>query len=444
MFVIIHRANVQCLPKRADPGPKLAAATGLLWSYFVVKGEEARWVYQCHENYGEVVRIGPDRLSFTNPQAWKDIQGHRTGGRKENSKDRRMLSTEYNNTDSIAAIDDPLEHSRVRKIFTNAFSDKALRFQEPLIHGYVNKLMNNITGIILKDPNIHMNLVKLYNCTTFDIMGDLAFGEPLGMLDTGEYTPWVKAVFNNMKVLSIARIASEYPLFGRIFHALTPKSLQEQRRLHFDHSAQRVNRRLEKGINIGKSDIWQLVLEKGDNKLTVDEMHSNASTFMIAGTETTATLLSGLTFLLLKNPAKMRKVLEEVRALPLDQLTLAMLPRLPYMNACFEEGLRCYPPVPGGLPRVIAKGGNAICGDWLPEGVCIVARLVDCSLTDNIMQTRVCVYHMAAYRSPLNFKNPNAFEPERWLPNTGYDSDRRDVMQAFSFGPRNCLGKKYV
>lgn len=49
-----------------------------------------------------------------------------------------------------------------------------------------------------------------------------------------------------------------------------------------------------------------------------------------------------------------------------------------------------------------------------------------------------------AYRSPLNFRDPESFVPERWLPNAGYDSDKRDVLQPFSYGPRNCVGKKSV
>ena len=60
------------------------------------------------------------------------------------------------------------------------------------------------------------------------------------------------------------------------------------------------------------------------------------------------------------------------------------------------------------------------------------------------MQTRVGVAHNSAYRSALNFKNPDSFEPERWLPNTGYDDDQKEAMQPFSVGPRNCLGKKYA
>jgi len=92
---------------------------------------------------------------------------------------------------------------------------------------------------------------------------------------------------------------------------------------------------------------------------------------MVAGTETTATLLSGLTYYLLKHPDKLQKVTDEVRALTEEELTLEQLPRLSYLNACFEEGLRVYPPVPVGLPRVVPKEGTSICGEWIPGKVCL-------------------------------------------------------------------------
>lgn len=59
-------------------------------------------------------------------------------------------------------------------------------------------------------------------------------------------------------------------------------------------------------------------------------------------------------------------------------------------------------------------------------------------------RTSVFVSQKAAYYSATNFQDHDLFVPERWLPNSGYESDRKDVMQAFSYGPRNCLGKKYV
>jgi cytochrome P450 len=49
-----------------------------------------------------------------------------------------------------------------------------------------------------------------------------------------------------------------------------------------------------------------------------------------------------------------------------------------------------------------------------------------------------------AAHSPDNFKNPDIFTPERYLPEGAeeYASDRKDAFHPFSFGPRNCLGKK--
>ena len=39
-----------------------------------------------------------------------------------------------------------------------------------------------------------------------------------------------------------------------------------------------------------------------------------------------------------------------------------------------KEGLRIRTPVPTGLPRVIAKGGNVVLGKWVPEGTCVIVN----------------------------------------------------------------------
>ena len=59
------------------------------------------------------------------------------------------------------------------------------------------------------------------------------------------------------------------------------------------------------------------------------------------------------------------------------------------------------------------------------------------------MQTRIAVFHYAAYHSERNFAHPEQFIPERWLDNAGpeFSSDSREVLQPFHVGPRNCLGK---
>lgn len=54
------------------------------------------------------------------------------------------------------------------------------------------------------------------------------------------------------------------------------------------------------------------------------------------------------------------------------------------------------------------------------------------------------VSQYSAYHSPLNFRDPDSLIPERWLDGTGFEKDSKEVLQPFSFGPRNCLGKKFA
>lgn len=57
------------------------------------------------------------------------------------------------------------------------------------------------------------------------------------------------------------------------------------------------------------------------------------------------------------------------------------------------------------------------------------------------------MHQSAAYQSPLNFHRADEFLPERWLPPAKEDpsspfyTDNRDVLQPFSVGPRNCIGR---
>jgi cytochrome P450 len=258
----------------------------------------------------------------------------------------------------------------MRKIFSPAFSETALRKQEPLFRRYIDLMIRTVkTKLSDEDPK-PFNIVELFNFTTFDIMGDLAFGEPLNLLENSSYSPWIRAVFDNVKALTIFRLLAYFPPLQDIAWYLAPKSLKDQRDDHDRYSAERVDRRLANKRQ--QPDIWNIVLTQGEgNNMSLEEMHENASLFMIAGTETTATLLSGLTFLLLKNQKCMKSLIEEIRSYFTEEtdIKLESLVRLPYLNACIEEALRLYPPVPTGIPRAAPPKGTMICGKWVPGGV---------------------------------------------------------------------------
>jgi cytochrome P450 len=79
-----------------------------------------------------------------------------------------------------------VDHNRQRKIFTPAFSDRALKQQEPLFMKYTDQLVSKLKEGIEDDLAKPIDMVRMFNFTTFDIMGDLTFGEPLHMLSNAE------------------------------------------------------------------------------------------------------------------------------------------------------------------------------------------------------------------------------------------------------------------
>jgi cytochrome P450 len=283
------------------PGPKLCAATRIPYLIAIWKGDLHLYVETLHRKYGDVVRISPDELSFIDAQSWKDTQGHgvsKSSNVRGSMPDKcwRRYGTTINGSPSLIVQRDPHDHAAARRIFSPAFSDRALKQQEPLFMKYVDQLVQVMKDESQKDPDRKFNLVKLYNFTTFDVMGDLTFGESLHMLDSGKYDPWVTDIFGSVKVGSRIGMLMHYPILFKMFKAFIPEKMLKKRYAHFQHSVDRVSKRLEKGRESEGTDLWDLVLKQDEGKgLTRGQMDSNSSLFMIAGTgKLPGTVLSSL------------------------------------------------------------------------------------------------------------------------------------------------------
>lgn len=182
-------------------------------------------------------------------------------------------------------MSDHENHRRFRQLFSPAFSDRALKKQEPLFQKYTDRLVATIDKVAAEGKP--MDMVLMYNLATFDMMGDFTFGQSLGMFEKVEYNPWLKTVFEYVKLWPFAQIIQTSPLLETLGALLEPKSIATMRDSHFKYTADRVNKRLETGSD--RPDLWNLVLsaEEGGRGLTHDEMHSNAELLMVAGSETT-------------------------------------------------------------------------------------------------------------------------------------------------------------
>lgn len=77
-----------------------------------------------------------------------------------------------------------------------AFSSKAILEQEELIIKYADLLTVAIDEGGKKGP---INLVEMFNWTTFDILGELGFGEPFGSLQKRKTDERVAVIFDLMK-----------------------------------------------------------------------------------------------------------------------------------------------------------------------------------------------------------------------------------------------------
>ncbi|TGJ85791.1 hypothetical protein E0Z10_g3011 [Xylaria hypoxylon] len=387
---------------------------------WVLRGRLPFHVSALHERYGTVVRIAPNELAFSSPQAWRDIYGHKKAGEEEFPKFKGTYKV-FPHLPTSVINSDRQEHGALRRQLSHGFSDRSMREQEPIIGSYVNLLVSRLNDAIKK--NSSQNLREWYNYTTFDIIGDLSFGADggFGCLQASDYHPWVQLITKSIRQGGIIQGLYHLGLTGPIVWASKMGLLADTKHRSIVH--EKVAERMQAGE---RPDFLEgLIRKKDELKLDHGHLTMNASLLVVAGSETTATLLSGATFLLLTHPEVLKKLEQEVRsAFKTDEeITLLSVGHLSYMLACLNESLRQYPPVATGLPRVGPKGGALIDGKFVPE------------------DTIVSVFQWAVNHDKHYWTDPKTFAPERWMSDPKYKDDELDAMQPFSVGPRNCIGR---
>lgn len=133
-----------------------------------------------------MVRIAPNELSFNTAQSWKDIYGLRAGHRpfcKSEFYDGGSFASR--GVYSIVSERDPHVHGRMRKLLSHAFSSQSLNEQEPMISHTIDYFVK-LVGARGSAADGGFDIGKAYEMMTFDIIGDLAFGESFNALDTRE------------------------------------------------------------------------------------------------------------------------------------------------------------------------------------------------------------------------------------------------------------------
>lgn len=360
--------NLYIHPLSRYPGPRLAAISSLHYVYWTNNGQLHTKLKDLHDQYGDVVRIEPSSLVYRSAQSWKDIYGHRKPGTGSFVKDDKFFVPSPNGPNIQTTFDDA-GHARQRRLLSHAFSERALREQESIIQSYIDMLVEKLHQEVASHRET-VDISKWLTYTTFDIIGDLAFGESFDCLHNNGYHPWVAILFDSIRIITFMRTVLIYPLFTFLITWVIPKSLKTKSDQHYQMSKEKVNRRLATKTN--RPDFTSCILRYNDERgMTHEEIESNAAFLIIAGSETTSTALSGSIYYLLNHPNIYNRLVNEIRETfhSQDHITILSSTKIRYLHCVLEETLRLYPPTPGIIPRRVPKGGAFIDGKFVPEGV---------------------------------------------------------------------------
>ena len=91
------------------------------------------------------------------------------------------------------------DHSRMRRLLSYAFSQQALNEQESLITNYFDLFTVKLKEQAALPNNSSINISQYFDFVTFDITGDMAFGQPFGALTQGRYHFFMENIFMFMK-----------------------------------------------------------------------------------------------------------------------------------------------------------------------------------------------------------------------------------------------------
>ena len=163
--------------------------------------------------------------------------------------------------------------------------------------------------------------------------------------------------------------------------------------------------------------------ETGD-AMTDEQLRVEVTTFLLAGQETTSLALTWTWYLLSQHAGARRRLEEEIDTVldgrPPEYADLA---NLPYTRMVIDEAMRLYPPAWGFSRQALAD--DTLGGFRLPRG------------------WLAFVVPYVLHRLPAYWQEPDAFDPERFLPERIAERPKF-VYLPFGAGPRQCIGNHFA
>ncbi|KAG9237122.1 putative benzoate 4-monooxygenase [Amylocarpus encephaloides] len=421
------------------PGP-FAAKFSRLWLLVQARqGKRYLSVDDAHKKYGKLVRIQPDHVSVADESAINAIYGHGNGFLKSEFYDafvsiRRGL---FNTRDRV-------EHTRKRKTVSHTFSTKSISQFEVYMHHNLEMFVKQWDDL---SKNAHGGYSKLdslhwFNYLAFDMIGDLAFGQPFGMLEKGKditeikmtpdspvtYAPAVEVLNRRGEVSGTLGCLPQLKPYAKYLpDPFFSQGLQAVQNLA-GIAVARVSQRLDGKQDPTRVDLLARLMEGKDENgkpMGREELTAEALTQLIAGSDTTSNTSCAILYWILKTPGVLQNLRTELDDAIPDEIevpSFEMVKDLKYMSNVIQETMRIHSTSALGLPRVVPPGA----------GVDILGYHFD---PYTVLSVPSYTIH---HSKEIWGENADEFVPDRW---DNLTEQQKTGFIPFSYGPRSCVGR---
>lgn len=436
-------------PLARVPGPKLYALSKWRLAWEDWTGRRTLTINKLHQQYGPIVRLGPNEVHFNSLSALRTIYGPGSGfGR---TAFYRMF--DVYGKQNLFTFHSVKEHGDRKKLLANAYS-KSNVIRGPvaeLVSGKIQEYLKLVKDCNGKADEIFTSL----HYYSLDSITNFLYGSECGGTSAMKGNATHRGLL--VDILDPARrrltwFAVHFPTFtkwlysrmgliGRVVAPLLPmkrpatytgirahalKAMQDFKTLQASGKASSTSHetiiaRLYKSISSGSVILSDL------------ELASECADHFLAGIDTTSdTIMFMLWALSLpENAHHQQKLIDEVLSIPASSLdkhgapTVEAADKLPFFDTVIKETLRLYAPIPGSEPRS-SNVDTAIDGYIIPAG------------------TIVSIAPYSLHRNPSVFPDPLVWNPERWLVSSSTSEDHLATMKKhywpFSSGGRMCIG----